>query len=48
MKIRRNFDLIQKMGGFSEVIGDKIGFDVSANPTINNDAVIRDVVLQVL
>jgi hypothetical protein len=35
------------MGGFSEVIGDKIGFDVS-NPTINNDAVIRDVVLQVL
>jgi hypothetical protein len=46
MKIRRNFDLIQK-DGFSEVIGDKIGFDVSANPT-NNDAVIRDVVLQVL
>jgi hypothetical protein len=43
-KLEGTFDLIQKMGGFSEVIGDKIGFDVSANPTINNDAVIRDVV----
>jgi hypothetical protein len=43
-KIEGTFDLIQKIGGFSEVIGDKIGFDVSSNPTINNDAVIRDVV----
>ena len=43
-KIEGTFDLVQKIGGFSEVIGDKIGFDVSSNPTINNDAVIRDVV----
>jgi hypothetical protein len=43
-KLEGTFDLIKRRGGFSEVIGDKIGFDVSANPTINNDAVIRDVV----
>ncbi|MBX9887858.1 MAG: hypothetical protein K2Y30_07995 [Flavobacteriaceae bacterium] len=43
-KVEGTFDLIQKTGGFLEVTGDKIGFDVSANPVINNDAVMRDVV----
>lgn len=43
-KIEGTFDLVQKLGGFCEVIGDKVGFDVSTNPTITNDAVMRDVV----
>lgn len=43
-KIEGTFDLIQKTGGFLEVNGTSNGFDVSANPTINNDAVMRDVV----
>jgi hypothetical protein len=42
--IQGTFGLFQKSGGFSEVIGTKVGFDVSTNPIINNDAVIRDVV----
>lgn len=35
---------MEKQGGFSEVTGTKIGFDVSANPTITGDAVMESVV----
>jgi hypothetical protein len=42
--LQGTFGLVQKTGGFSEVVGANIGFDVSANPTINGDAVVRDVV----
>ncbi|OCB76906.1 hypothetical protein [Flavobacterium crassostreae] len=38
------FGLVQKTGGFSEVIGAKIGVDVSSNPTITGDAVMGEVV----
>jgi hypothetical protein len=38
------FDLVQ-VSGFMEVTGDNIGLDVSTNPTINGDAVMKDVVL---
>lgn len=41
--LQGTFGLVQKTGGFSEV-GANIGFDVSSNPTINGDAVVRDVV----
>lgn len=42
--LQGTFGLVQKTGGFSEVVGANIGFDVSSNPTINGDAVVRDVV----
>ena len=38
------FNLVTKQGGFSEVTGTSIGFDVSANPTISGDAVIESTV----
>lgn len=43
-KLRGTFDLVQKQGGFSEVFGTAIGFDVSSNPTITGDAVLETVV----
>ena len=43
-KLRGTFDLVQKQGGFSEVFGTAIGFDVSSNPTIIEDAVLETVV----
>lgn len=42
--IEGTFYLIEKLGGFTEVTGSNIGFDVSANPTITGEAVMRDVV----
>jgi hypothetical protein len=42
--LQGTFGLVEKTGGFSEVVGANIGFDVFANPTINGDAVVRDVV----
>lgn len=38
------FGLVTKQGGFSEVIGTVIGFDVSSNPTITGDAVLEGTV----
>lgn len=43
-KLTGTFDLVQKQGGFTEVVGTNIGFDVSDNPTINSDAVLETVV----
>lgn len=43
-KLSGTFKLVQKQGGFSEVNGSAIGFDVSANPTITGDAVLETVV----
>lgn len=43
-KFLGTFGLVEKTGGFSEVVGANIGLDVFANPTINGDAVVRDVV----
>lgn len=39
-----SFNLVTKQGGFSEVTGTNIGFDVSAIPTITGDAVIESTV----
>ena len=38
------FGLIQKAGGFSEVNGTSIGFDVFSNPVINGDALLESFV----
>jgi hypothetical protein len=38
------FGLVEKTGGFSEVIGAKIGVDVSSNPIITGDALLSEVV----
>ncbi|SHL38764.1 hypothetical protein [Flavobacterium xanthum] len=43
-KLEGTFGLVQKQGGFSEISGANVGFDVSINPTISGDAVMRDVV----
>ena len=43
-KLQGTFGLVQKQGGFSEVTGTSIGFDVSSNPTISGDAVMETVV----
>lgn len=43
-KLQGTFGLVQKQGGFSEVTGTNIGFDVSANPTITGDAILESVV----
>lgn len=43
-KIVGTFGLITKQGGFSEVTGTSIGFDVSSNPTITGDAVLEGAV----
>ena len=43
-KLVGNFNLVTKQGGFSEVMGTSIGFDVAANPVINGDAVMESTV----
>ncbi|WP_326985984.1 hypothetical protein [Chryseobacterium sp. MP_3.2] len=43
-KLTGTFKLVQKQGGFSEVNGAAVGFDVSGNPTISGDAVMENVV----
>ncbi|CAM4430482.1 hypothetical protein [Flavobacterium terrigena] len=43
-KLVGTFGLIDKQGGFSEVVGTNIGFDVSSNPTISSDAVLEGTV----
>ncbi|KIC01268.1 hypothetical protein OA88_15045 [Flavobacterium sp. JRM] len=43
-KLQGTFGLVAKQGGFSEVIGASIGFDVSANPVIQGDAVVETVI----
>jgi len=42
--LQGTFGFVEKQGGFSEVVGAKIGFDVSANPVITGDAVLESVV----
>jgi hypothetical protein len=42
--LQGTFGLVEKIGGFSEVIGTKVGLDVSSNPTITGDAVMESVV----
>ncbi|QRY55504.1 hypothetical protein [Sphingobacterium siyangense] len=42
--LQGTFGLVAKQGGFSEVTGTKIGFDVSGNPTVTGDAVMETVV----
>jgi len=43
-KLVGTFGLVAKQGGFSEVVGTSIGFDVSTNPTITSDAVLEGTV----
>jgi hypothetical protein len=43
-KLTGTFTLVEKQGGFSQVEGSAIGFDVSANPTVSGDAVLESVV----
>ncbi len=43
-KLQGTFGLVQKQGGFSEVSGAAVGFDVSSNPTITGDAIMETVV----
>lgn len=43
-KLTGTFMLVEKQGGFSQVDGSAIGFDVSANPAISGDAVLESVV----
>jgi hypothetical protein len=43
-KLTGSFMLVEKQGGFSQVEGSAIGFDVSGNPTISGDAVLESVV----
>lgn len=43
-KLQNTFGLVAKQGGFSDVAGASIGFDVSANPTITGDAVMETTV----
>jgi hypothetical protein len=43
-KLQGTFGLVQKQGGFTEVNGSALGFDVSSNPTITGDAVMETVV----
>ena len=38
------FSLVTKQGGFSEVTGSNIGFDVFSNPTITGDAILEGTV----
>jgi hypothetical protein len=42
--LQGTFGLVEKTGGFSEVSGASVGFDVSNNPTITGDAVMESVV----
>lgn len=43
-KIVGTFGQVAKQGGFTEVSGSSVGFDVSTNPTITGDAVMEAVV----
>jgi hypothetical protein len=43
-KLNGTFTLVTKQGGFSQVTGTSIGFDVSANPTITGDATLETTV----
>lgn len=43
-KLEGTFGLVLKQGGFLEVTGSAIGFDVSANPVITGDAIMESVV----
>jgi hypothetical protein len=43
-KLVGTFALVAKQGGFSEVTGSNIGFDVFNNPTITGDAVLEGTV----
>ena len=43
-KLTGTFTLVEKQGGFSQVEGSAIGFDVSGNPAITGDAVLESVV----
>jgi hypothetical protein len=43
-KLVGTFTLVTKQGGFSEVTGTSIGFDVFSNPTITGDAVLEGTV----
>ncbi len=43
-KLTGTFTLAQKQGGFSQVDGTAVGFDVSSNPVVNGDAVLETVV----
>lgn len=43
-KLKGSFELIAKQGGFSEVNGAAIGFDVSSDPAVSGDAVMESVV----
>ncbi|OMQ13118.1 hypothetical protein [[Flexibacter] sp. ATCC 35103] len=43
-KLTGTFMLVEKQGGFSQVDGSAIGFDVSGNPTVSGDAVLESVV----
>lgn len=43
-KLNGTFTLATKQGGFSQVAGMSIGFDVSSNPTITGDAVMEGTV----
>lgn len=42
--LQGTFGLVGKIGGFSEVIGASVGFDVSANPTITGDSIMETMV----
>ncbi|UUC46659.1 hypothetical protein [Flavobacterium cerinum] len=41
---RGTFNMLQRAGGFSVVNSGKTGIDVSSNPTITGDALLKDVV----
>lgn len=43
-KLEGTFGLVGKQGGFSEVNGTSVGFDVSSNPVITNSAVMESTV----
>ncbi|MFK7114998.1 hypothetical protein V3468_11200 [Flavobacterium oreochromis] len=43
-KLNGTFSLAAKQGGFSEVTGASIGFDVSSNPVITGDATLESTV----
>lgn len=43
-KLNGTFTLVTKQGGFSQVAGASIGFDVSSNPTITGDATLESTV----
>lgn len=41
---RGTFNMLQRVGGFSVVNSGKTGVDVSSNPTITGDALLKDVI----